>query len=389
MFMKNVAIIITKLNGGGAERCASNLSIELSKKYNVFLIVFDASDITYPYLGTLVDLKIPKAQSSLSRYIGVFKRACQIRKLKKAYNIDVSISLLEGPNLVNVLSKWKDKTIVSVRNNMSRQAGGRIARTIIKYASKKADLTITLSKMVGKDLIYNFGINPDKIKTIYNHVDKDLLAQQNNKSSLILDPTKKYVVTIGRMHPQKGQWHLIKAFKKVSERCPDLNLLILGDGPLRQSLEKLVNELDLQDRVIMPGYIEAPHTFFSKCEMFVLSSLYEGLGNVLLEAEVFGLPIISTDCQSGPREILSPDSDLTSTTNDIEYGKYGILVPVDESKEINSQSDRSNQEDKMADAIITLHNNKNLIDNYKILSIEGADRFSKEKIINDWRALID
>ena len=141
---KNIAIIITKLNGGGAERCASNLSVELSKHYNVFLITFDAANVAYPYGGKLIDLNIPKSNGGIKRYIGVLKRTLMLRKIKKENLIDVSISLLEGPNLVNVLSKRRDKTIVSIRNCMSKQSGGRFANAIIKFASQKADLTVSL-----------------------------------------------------------------------------------------------------------------------------------------------------------------------------------------------------------------------------------------------------
>lgn len=386
---KNIAIIITKLNGGGAERCASNLSVELSRLYNVYLVVFDASDIAYPYGGNLIDLKIPKANNSLSRYLGVIKRAYQLRKLKKKYNIETAISLLEGPNLVNVLSKWKEKTIVSVRNCMSKQPGGFVAKKIIQYASRKADLTVSLSKMVGKDLVDNYGIMPEKIVTIYNHVDRHLLERQHVKSDLLINPSRRYIVSMGRLHPQKGQWHLIKAFKRVSEVCPDLDLLLLGDGPLREDLDKLIKELDLQNRIIMPGYVEAPHKYFKYCEMFVLSSRYEGLGNVLLEAQAFGLPIISTDCPSGPREILSPNSDLSKIADEVEYGEFGILIPVDESLEINSKTELTKQENIMAETIIKLHNDRDLLEKFKGRSIEGAMRFDKNRIINDWKSLID
>lgn len=387
--MKNIAIIITKLNGGGAERCASNLSVELSKRYNVYLIVFDTNNITYPHGGTLIDLNIPKANNAISRYLGVVKRAFRLRKLKKELSIDVAISLLEGPNLVNALSKYKEKTIVSVRNYMSKQPNGFIANKIIQYASKHSDITVSLSKMVGKDLIDNYKTDPNKIVTIYNHVDRELLENQTSSNNLTLDPSKKYIVTMGRMHPQKGHWHLIRAFKKIADKCPDVNLLILGDGPLRESLTQLVNNLNLQDRVIMPGFVEAPHKYFKYCEMFVLSSLYEGLGNVILEAQAFGLPVISTDCFSGPREILAPNTDLTHTTSNIEYGEYGILVPVDENTDIASNSELTDNENKLAEAILRLHNDDKLLEHYRNRSIENSMKFNKAKIIADWTSLLD
>lgn len=385
---KNIAIIITKLNGGGAERCASNLSVELSKIYNVYLIVFDASYITYPYGGKLIDLKVPKSEGGIKRYLGVLKRSQMIHKIKKENNIDVSISLLEGPNLVNVLSRWKEKVIVSVRNCMSKQNGSRIANAIIKYASKKADVTVSLSEMVKIDLVDNYDIDANKIITIYNHVDQELLKAQKNESDFVLDVNRKYIVNMGRLHHQKGQWHLIRAFSKIATQCPDLDLLILGEGELKQHLQQLAKELGVEKRVLMPGYIKSPHCYFNDCEMFVFSSLYEGLGNVLLEAEAFGLPIISTDCIAGPREILAPDSDFRKSANDLEFAKYGILSPVDERDFLTSDVPCTREESLLAEAILNLHIDKNLQEKYREASQEGSKRFKKEKIINDWIQVI-
>jgi len=386
--MKNLAIIIPKLNGGGAERCASNLSLELSKIYNVYLIVFDSSNITYPYGGTLIGLNIPQSYSILKRCIGVFKRCIAIRKIKQKYKIDVCISLLDGPNIVNVLSGGRSKTIVSVRNCMSKQHLVTGSKQLIRYTCKKADLAISLSEMVKIDLQEHFGVPSNKIVTVYNHVDKDMLDQQETDSEFILDTQKKYIVNIGRLHPQKGQWHLIRAFKKVATYCPDLNLLILGEGELRKSLICLAKDLEIADKVIMPGYIKAPHKLLKNCEIFVLSSLFEGLGNVLLEASAYGLPIISTDCIAGPREILNPTNILKHATT-IEEGEYGILIPVDETTEIDSSAQLSNEENCLADAIIRLYNNKNLLRHYSEASLKRSRYFSKEKIISDWINVIE
>lgn len=385
---KNIAIIITKLNGGGAERCASNLSVELSKIYNVFLIVFDASDITYPYSGKLIDLKVPKSDGGLKRYIGVLKRTRMIHRIKKENNIDVSISLLEGPNLVNVLSRWKEKVIVSVRNCMTKQNGSKIANAIIKYASKKADVTVSLSEMVKIDLVDNYGIEANKIVTIYNHVDQDLLKSQKNESNFVLDKRRKYIVNMGRLHHQKGQWHLIRAFSKIAEQCPDLDLLILGEGELKQRLLQLAKELGVEKRVLMPGYIKSPHCYFNDCEMFVFSSLYEGLGNVLLEAEAFNLPIISTDCIAGPREILAPDTEVRKSAKEMEFAKFGILIPVDDQDFLPSDVPCTKEETLLAEAILNLHSDKNMQEKYRKASQEGAKRFKKDKIINDWIQVI-
>lgn len=161
--IENIAIIITKLNGGGAERAASNLSIELSKKYNIILIVFDGRNITYPYKGTLIDLKIKDSNSFFERVINVFKRVRKVRKIKNLYKIQCSISLLDGPNIVNVLSRIGERTIVSIRDRLSSETVSKLRRKLIIYSSMKSDLTVCLSKMVERDMKDVFGIPSKKI----------------------------------------------------------------------------------------------------------------------------------------------------------------------------------------------------------------------------------
>ena len=156
--MKNIAIIITKLNGGGAERCASNLSIELSKKYNVKLIVFDATNITYPYGGELIDLNIANSDGMLSKAINVIKRVKKVREIKKKYKIDCAISLLDGPNIVNVLSSRGERTIVSVRNMLSHEPVSALRKKLIRFTSVHSDVTVSLSEMVKYDLVKYFDI---------------------------------------------------------------------------------------------------------------------------------------------------------------------------------------------------------------------------------------
>ena len=116
---KNVAILVQKLYGGGAERTAANLSLSLQDRYNVHLIVFNGSDIKYPYGGTLHDLKLPASKNKFSRICKFFKRVPAVKKIKRDENIAVTISLMPGANLVNVCSGTGDKIITSIRNQMS------------------------------------------------------------------------------------------------------------------------------------------------------------------------------------------------------------------------------------------------------------------------------
>lgn len=391
MKMDTIAIIITKLNGGGAERCASNLSIELSKTYNVILIVFDGRNITYPYEGTLIDLHIKDSNNFVEKVINVIKRVRLVKRIKKQYKIKCAISLLDGPNLVNTMSKAGERTIVSIRNRLSSESVGKLRKKLIRYCSMKSDLTVCLSKMVSKDMEEIFGIPKQKLCTIYNHVDGELLH------SLVADCTKPnfiedgkiYITTMGRLNHQKGQWHLLRVFKKVAEIIPNMNLIIMGEGELLLDLQNLAKELNIADKVIFTGYIKNPHNVLQYSEMFVFSSLFEGLGNVLLEALAFNMPIISTDCIAGPREILAPETSLDKKICDIEYAEYGILVPVLDDDHFDAKSELTNEEIKIYDAIIKLHYDVELRLEYTKKAIDCIKHFEKDNIMNQWQSYIE
>lgn len=389
--MDNIAIIITKLNGGGAERCASNLSIELSKRYNVILIVFDGRNITYPYGGTLIDLHIKDSNSLGERVANVLKRVRLVKQIKKQYKIKCSISLLDGPNLVNTMSQIGERTIVSIRNRLSSESVGKLRRKLIRYSSMNSDLTVCLSKMVAKDMEEVFNIPKQKLCTIYNHVDGELLHSlvADCEKPTFIQEGKKYITTMGRLNHQKGQWHLLRAFKKVSEKIPDMNLIIMGEGELLQDLQKLAKELNIADKVIFTGYLKNPHNILRYSEMFVFSSLFEGLGNVLLEALAFNMPIISTDCVAGPREILAPGTNLNRVVYDIEYAKYGVLTPVLDDGHFEANSELTNAENKLSDAIIKLHFDNELRSKYNRNSTERIKYFEKNNIMNQWYIYIE
>ena len=389
--MKNIAIIITKLNGGGAERCASNLSIELSKKYNVKLIVFDATNMTYPYGGELINLNIANSDGVMSKVANVIKRVKKVRDIKKKYKIDCAISLLDGPNIVNVLSSCGEKTIVSVRNMLSHEPMSTLRKKLVRFTSIHSDVTVSLSEMVKYDLIHYFGVPKDKITTIYNHCDSQLLKDlcKDNPVGINTDPNKVNYVTMGRLNKQKGQWHLIRAFQKVVKEIPNAHLYIMGEGELEQQLKNLISELHLENSITMTGYIKNPHGIYGQCDVFVFPSLFEGLGNVLLEALAFDMPIISADCEAGPREILAPNTDLLTKASDIELAEYGVLVPVCDGKHFNSTDPLTNEEECLANAMVYLSNNQEMKNSYKLKARNRMAYFDKQFIMDEWGKVIE
>jgi len=190
---------------------------------------------------------------------------------------------------------------------------------LVKRFYPWADYVIGISRGVADDLSQTAGLPRDRIKILYNPV---VTPELREKARAPLNHPwfetgqPPVVLAVGRLTKQKDFPTLIRAFAQVRQTRP-ARLLILGEGPDRPALEALVHKLSLEGDVAMPGFVENPYAYMSRVSLYVLSSRWEGLPTVLIEALSCGLPIIATDCPSGPREILA-------------NGLYGSLVPVED-----------------------------------------------------------
>ena len=393
--MKKVVFIISQsLSGGGAERVASNLSLEFAKSpdYKTYLVLFDGNGRAYPSSVDVINMNLGPCSGFAKKIMIFFRRIIRLRALKKKYNVDISISLLSIPNLVNVLSRVKDSTIVSVRNLISKSARSRFEKICVRFSSKCSDKTVALSELVRIDLIDNFNIPAKKVVTIYNSCDADELLRLTGTSNVDV-PKFPYIVTMGRLMRQKGQWHLINAFKRVHQRNKNLHLVILGKGELEDSLKKLAQECEISEYVHFLGYVVNPHLIIKNALLFVFPSLFEGLGNVLLEAMACGVPVISMDGQAGPKDILTKQikkEELTKTVAEITYSDYGVLVPSFNPNDTPFETSRnlSQEELYLADAVLELISNKEKLDFYRRQSEERIKDFLPVTIMKQWYQLL-
>jgi len=237
------------------------------------------------------------------------------------------LSALNHANVIAVMARLLARTstrlVVSERNDVSRlsiQAGSLRTRCILplmRWSYPKADAVTTVSGGVADDLARAISLPRSRIDVIYNPVVTPAMLVRANAPvdhPWIGPDQPPLVLAVGRLTPQKDFQTLIRAFARVRMQR-ECRLVILGEGELRESLQCLVHRLGLEESVQMPGFSENPFAWMRQASVFVLSSAWEGLPNVLIQAMACGARVVSTDCPSGPREIL-------------EGGKWGPLVPV-------------------------------------------------------------
>lgn len=390
--MDNVGIIIQKLNGGGAERVAANLSRELRKKYHVHLIVFDADDITYKYGGILYDLKMPAKKGIFNKIINFIRRVKKVRKIKKENNIKCTVSFMAGANFVNILSKKKDKIVVSTRNTMSAFGVNLFSKCRERFLAKFSDIEITVSNIVKQDLITQFNINPNKLRTIYNFTDLNFIKENCNEKMLYdevnFDKKCRYIITVGRLDEQKAQWHIIRAFNELikDNRYHNIRLIILGKGQLEDKLKDIVKSYKIEDKVKFLGFVKNPHYYINKSELFVFSSLFEGFSNSLVEAIACGKVVISTKCGI---ELLAPEKPIDVNIQETYWGKYGVIVPEFDLNNFDAVSELTRAEKILVQTIKTILDEKEKLDYYCQQAANRANDFSTNKIINEWIEVIE
>jgi glycosyltransferase involved in cell wall biosynthesis len=325
MTKPHIAFFLPSLRGGGAERTMLNIATGLSESgYTVDLILAQAVGEYLDQVPEHIRLVNLKSNSAIASTPGLVR---YLRREKPCVIFPVLPHISLVALVGRVLAGSRTRVIPVQQNTLSQSIHHansfkeRILPVFMRKIYPLANRIIAVSEGVADDLSTVLRIPRQHINVIYNPVvTSDLLAQSKETSGHHwLKPGQPPVVLgVGRLTRAKGFSVLIRAFSEVQKTTPS-RLIILGDGPDRHALEGLIKELNLTDRVSLPGFAPNPYVFFRNSAVFVLSSLWEGLPTVLIEALACGTPVISTDCPSGPREIL-------------DDGRWGTLVPIGDGK---------------------------------------------------------
>ncbi len=380
---KKVIFFIPILTMGGGERVVSELSLYLPDSIEKVIVLLE-NKISYPYKGRLICLNIPISNPFLLRIYYFFLALLRFRKVVREERPDYVISFGTPANIINVLSY--DKTIVRVDNFLSASSSW-IYKILIKLFFNKASKVVCVSKASARDLVDNFRVKKEKIEVIYNPLN---IEQIKSLSLEPLEPQhrkifeKPVVINMGRLSEQKSQRYLIRAFVEVKKTVKEAQLVILGTGDLQPELENMVKELEIVDDVHFLGWQGNPFKFLAESKVFVLSSLWEGLPYVILEAMACRLPIVSADCKSGPREILAPRTDIYQQAKDVEYAEYGVLTPAFDGSKYIAGAPLDKSEIILAQAIIELLTNRIMADSLINKSQIRAGDFDAKNIVQEW-----
>lgn len=389
----NIMIITQSLSGGGAEKLAANLSLGLRGLANVVIVTYWESNQEYDFYGKRINLDL-LGKTSVGKVFTAIKRIHIIRLLKRKYNIDCSISYVPPCDYVNVLSKRKnERTIIDVVSNMSTVFPKGLSKAFRKWVLNSADYLVTVSEGVREDIIKNFDVESNKSSAIYNSCDidaiNDAISKKAGMDQIQVDFPDDFIVSMGSFRWPKGHWHLIKAFYSIKDKIPGIKLVILGDGEYRSKYEELIEKLGISDRVILPGFINPPHYIISRAKAFVFSSVFEGFGNALIEAMACGVPVISTDCKYGPREVLAPGTPLSHVCSKTEICEYGIITPPSDVSDIDVSSAISSEELEMGKGILIMLENKEMMNSYRSKGLEHCRSFDNNNITKLWLKIIE
>jgi glycosyltransferase involved in cell wall biosynthesis len=382
---KKIAFVVGSFLGdtGGGKKIVAKIINELAKRKNFSFIVIDFESriidkkfpISMDIEDLIKDIKFFVITSIFFKRnpIPLLYRFIKLVKIEKPdLIIDVTGPTLKTLNLLAVILAFRKKDRPKyiffdhspVKTLLKHSKFYFIYRFLSPLMYRKADMIGSVSKELVANVAREFSIRPEKTVFIYNPIDIELILKRSNEPVFhpwFINKNLPIILTVCRLDSiQKDVPLLIRAFVSVKKTIP-CRLVVIGTGPQENELKKLVSKLGIDKDTWFVGYDKNPYKYMAKSDVFVLSTKFEALPLVLGEAMACGCPIISSDCDFGPREIL-------------DHGKYGILVPV-------------GNEHALADAILKILSNPELRMEYIKKGRERVRFFSIETAIEKYETL--
>jgi glycosyltransferase involved in cell wall biosynthesis len=311
---KKVLFVIENLNIGGAERVFINLLGKFNRRIFECKLVLINSGKGYSY-EPAQDVEVINLQRD--------KRSAlfPLMKIIAKERPDIVFSNLAPVNILCLISKLilrnhntkyiiRETTVKSISIEQTKNSKLLIFmyKTLIKLFYNYADGIVSLSQGTKMDLVKNFGVQEDKIEVIYNPIDIDDIIEKSNELVTDVNISKDHVnlICVGSLVKSKGHEYLVKAVYKLNKNLGyKIRAYFIGTGRLENHLKNLVTQLELDDDIVFLGYKRNPFKYMKECDIFVLPAIWEGFGNVIVEAMVCNIPVVSTNCPSGPREIIN------------------------------------------------------------------------------------
>lgn len=357
--MKKILFILPSLSNGGAEKVVSRISSSLSEKdYDISILNFYKCNNEYSIGFKVKRILLLNGDENDYKKINKFKILRLIRKKVKEISPDEILCFLNQASILVALSliftKYFNKITFTERANP-------------KYSNKIIiKIKYFIQKFVGKIIVQNNGqlqllskIEKKKAFVIANPVDDKYLNFEKK-----LNDEPKHIISIGRLTDQKDYTLAIKVFNNVLKKYPDLIYHIYGKGEDKEKIEKLIEELNIKDKVVLEGFTTDINKVYENADIYLMTSKYEGMPNALAESMAVGIPSISTNCEFGPSDLISDDN-------------MGILV-------------NEHSVEAVENALI------NMIENYgryrllsKKVKESMKERFSLEKITSEWVKFIE
>lgn len=402
-------MIIPNRGLGGAQRAFHDHGVALREYYDVTEVIFneDEPDL-YPSGNPVHSLGVPGGGGVVAKVQNFYQRVERLRALKKELACDVAISHLEGADYVNLLSKGREKIILLIQG--SKVHDGEIKgalgllrkRLFMPWLYQRADKVVTVSRDIIPEMIEAFGVPNSKLSAINNSFEVEKVRQ---RSLELLEPAMQAIyaaapilVTSGRLAIQKNQAPLLDIFARLLKRQP-AKLVFIGDGELRQELVQHAQHVGLRvyqawqaDQALTPdfdvyfiGLQNNPFKYIRPAQVFVFPSAWEGFPLALGEAMTCGVACVTTDCPTGPREMLAPQSATPAQPiQQAEWTEYGVLMPM-----LNNPATLAASEAVWVETISQLLAHEQQRRQIAAQAYERAVDFSHANTFRRWQQLID